>query len=89
MLRKPRVDRADGGSLVRGCLDDALQGLSEDQREVIILFHQLDWPIAIIAAHMDMPEGTVKSHLHRGRQRLREMMVRDARFAAHESGVKR
>ncbi|MCC6285028.1 MAG: sigma-70 family RNA polymerase sigma factor [Phycisphaerales bacterium] len=82
------VDRADGGALVRGCLDDALQGLSEDQREVIVLFHQLDWPISVIAAHMDMPEGTVKSHLHRGRQRLRELMTRDARFAAHESGVR-
>ena len=53
----------------------ALQSLSTDQREVIVLFHQLDWTIGQISAHLDMPEGTVKSHLHRGRRRLREALA--------------
>ncbi len=52
----------------------ALQSLPEDQREVVVLFHQFDWSIAQIARHMDMPQGTVKSHLHRGRRRLREAL---------------
>src|SRR5690242_18137659 len=51
-------------------LDWALQQLSADQREIVVLFHQLDWPIAQIAEHMEMPEGTIKSHLHRGRQKM-------------------
>lgn len=55
----------------RGAIQDALMELSDEQREVIVLFHQLDWPIALIASHLGMPEGTVKSHLHRGRHRLR------------------
>jgi len=52
----------------------ALMALTMDQREVIVLFHQLEWPIWLIAQHLDMPEGTVKSHLHRGRLRLREAL---------------
>jgi RNA polymerase sigma-70 factor (ECF subfamily) len=59
----------------RDILQSALLTLSTDQREIIVLFHQLDWPIALIAQHLDMPEGTVKSHLHRGRQRLRKAIA--------------
>ena len=60
----------------RGTLQEALDDLSPEQREILILFHQLDWPIALIAQHLDMPEGTIKSHLHRGRKRLREAIAR-------------
>jgi len=58
-------------NVCRDALQEALNTLSGEQREIIILFHQQDWPIALIAQHLDMPEGTVKSHLHRGRKRLR------------------
>jgi len=58
----------------REALREVLQTLSPEQREIILLFHQFDWPIAIIAEHMGMPEGTVKSHLHRGRQKLRRSL---------------
>jgi RNA polymerase sigma-70 factor (ECF subfamily) len=56
-------------------LREALASLAEEQREIIVLFHQLDWPIALIAEYMDMPEGTVKSHLHRGRQKMRRLLA--------------
>ena len=56
-------------------LQTALDQLTLEQREIIVLFHQLDWPIALIADHLDMPEGTVKSHLHRGRKRLRQIIT--------------
>jgi RNA polymerase sigma-70 factor, ECF subfamily len=66
---------------LRCAVQAALLQLPPDQREVVILFHQLDWPIALIAQHMDMPEGTVKSHLHRGRRRMRRMLESsDAHF---------
>lgn len=58
-----------------GTLGGALRQLNETQREVVILFHQFDWTIALIARHLDLPEGTVKSHLHRGRRRLREILA--------------
>ncbi|MFM9996233.1 MAG: RNA polymerase sigma factor [Phycisphaerales bacterium] len=54
----------------------ALAVLPDVQREVVILFHQLDWPVSVIAQHMDIPVGTVKSHLHRGRRRMREALAR-------------
>lgn len=64
-------------------IDWALQHLSEDQREIVVLFHQLDWPITQIAEHMEMPEGTIKSHLHRGRQRMRVLLTEHERFGRH------
>lgn len=69
----PTVSEEVEGNL-RDAVQSALMGLPTDQREVVILFHQLDWPIALIAQHMDMPQGTVKSHLHRGRKRLRRLL---------------
>ncbi len=59
----------------RDAVQKALMTLSLDQREVIVLFHQHDWPIWLIAEHQGMPEGTVKSHLHRGRTKLREALA--------------
>ncbi len=59
----------------RDVLQNGLMRLSEVQREIIVLFHQLDWSIALIAQHLDMPEGTIKSHLHRGRRKLRRLLA--------------
>lgn len=68
------VDGNEHRRMSRDVLQEALLKLSDEQREVIVLFHQLDWPIALISQHLDMPEGTVKSHLHRGRRKLRDVM---------------
>ena len=43
-------------------------------REVIVLFYLEDRSIADVAQILDLPEGTVKSHLHRARRALGEMM---------------
>jgi RNA polymerase sigma-70 factor, ECF subfamily len=68
-------DERDNEDHTRDRVQRALMGLSMDQREVIVLFHQHDWPIWLIAEHLGMPEGTVKSHLHRGRMRLRDVLT--------------
>lgn len=57
--------------LHRDAVTAALKELTSEQREVIVLFHQQEWPITLIAEYLGMPEGTVKSHLHRGRRRMR------------------
>lgn len=66
----------------RDAIGRALQQLSDEQRQIILLFHQQEWPITLIAQYMSMPEGTVKSHLHRGRRKMRrffeEHMSEDA-----------
>ena len=68
-------------------LREALLSLTEEQREIIVLFHQLDWPISLIAEYMDMPEGTVKSHLHRGRQKMRRLLADHHVHAEHVEEV--
>ncbi|RMH26289.1 MAG: RNA polymerase sigma factor [Planctomycetota bacterium] len=55
-------------------ITEAFGALTEPQREVVLLFHQQGWSIKLIADHLDIPEGTVKSHLHRGRLRLRRAL---------------
>lgn len=55
----------------RQAIDLALARLTPEQREIIILFHQQEWSIVQIADYLDMPEGTVKSHLHRGRRKMK------------------
>lgn len=56
----------------RDAIEIGLEALSSDQREAVILFYQLDWPIDQISAYLDQPEGTIKSHLHRARARMKE-----------------
>lgn len=79
------VSRAEMGVVARDALQRALMVLSLEQREVMILFHQQDWPIWLIAEHLGMPEGTVKSHLHRGRRRLREVLATTTQVAAEQT----
>jgi len=71
----------------KAALDVALASLTLEQREIVVLFHQLDWPIAQIAEYMDMPEGTIKSHLHRGRQRMKAALMQHTVLMAHVQEV--
>jgi RNA polymerase sigma-70 factor (ECF subfamily) len=71
----------------RDAIQKALMALTDEQREIIVLFHQQDWPIALISAHLDMPEGTVKSHLHRGRKRLRVLFKDNNKLSEQLAGV--
>jgi RNA polymerase sigma-70 factor (ECF subfamily) len=79
--------RAETMSNMRGLLDVALDALTERQREIVLLFHQQNWPITDIALHLDMPEGTVKSHLHRARKRMKAAIVADTTLHARAEEV--
>ena len=48
--------------------------LPDVERSAITLFYWEDRSIGDVARALDLPEGTVKSHLHRARRRLGEMM---------------
>ena len=72
---------------VRRLLNSALAQLNERQREIVLLFHQQNWPIADIASYLNMPEGTVKSHLHRARKRMRKQIMADRQLRAQASEV--
>ena len=55
-------------------LDQYLSRLPEVQREVITLFYLEERSVEDVAQLLDLPEGTVKSHLHRARLALAGMM---------------
>jgi RNA polymerase sigma-70 factor (ECF subfamily) len=63
---------------VKELLDVALLALNAQQREIVLLFHQQQWPIQDIADHLRMPEGTIKSHLHRARKRMHDAICSNA-----------
>lgn len=55
-------------------LEQSLSKLPEMQREVITLFYLEEKSIQDVAQILDIPENTVKSHLHRARRALGEIM---------------
>jgi RNA polymerase sigma-70 factor (ECF subfamily) len=52
----------------------ALERLAEPARSVLVAYYLGELPVVEIARVLDMPEGTVKTHLHRGRQTLRQQL---------------
>jgi RNA polymerase sigma-70 factor (ECF subfamily) len=72
---------------MRDGLQNALMSLPFVQREVLILFHQHEWPIWLVAEHLQIPEGTVKSHLHRARIAMRQLLSSDPQYAAMVEGM--
>jgi RNA polymerase sigma-70 factor (sigma-E family) len=54
----------------------ALAGLSPHQRAVVVLRFYDDLSLPQIATVLGCPTGTVKSHLHRGLSRLKEVIER-------------
>jgi RNA polymerase sigma-70 factor (ECF subfamily) len=53
-----------------------VQRLPEVQQQVITLFYLQDRSVEDVAQVLDLPEGTVKSHLHRARRALADMVGR-------------
>lgn len=52
----------------------ALNELSEPERAALVLFHQEDCTYEQIAVTLRLPVNTVRTHLHRGRQKLKERL---------------
>ncbi len=53
-------------------VETALQQLSSIERSVLVLYHQEERTYEQIALALGLPIGTVRTHLHRGRKKLRE-----------------
>jgi RNA polymerase sigma-70 factor (ECF subfamily) len=51
-------------------IERLLTTLPDEQREVIVLFYLQERSIEEVAVMLDLPEGTVKSHLHRARKAM-------------------
>jgi RNA polymerase sigma-70 factor (ECF subfamily) len=55
-------------------VEAALGELSEIERAVLVLYHQEECSYEGIAAALEMPINTVRTHLHRGRKKLGERL---------------
>src|SRR6202034_316754 len=56
-------------------VEEQLQRLSQIERTILILYHQEERSYEQIAHAFGMPIGTVRTHLHRGRKKLREALL--------------
>ncbi len=70
-----------GPAFDKWILSDALLSLSPDHRAAVVRAYYLGQTVADIAAHEQIPEGTVKSRLH--------YALRSLRIALQERGVVR
>lgn len=55
---------------------DVLQQMKEDYRLVVVLFYYQELSLRDISDVLDIPVGTVKSRLNRGKKELREALER-------------
>lgn len=60
-------------------VEEQLQKLSQVERTVLVLYHQEERTYEQIAEVLRMPIGTVRTHLHRGRKKMREGLANAAR----------
>jgi RNA polymerase sigma-70 factor, ECF subfamily len=72
----PGPDPSDAlhGARVQEAVQSALQELPKDLRVAVVLFDLEGRPYKEIADVLGVPEGTVKSRIHRGRSALRETL---------------
>lgn len=79
----PEENLPDAGTLpidrmfVTLTLRDALEGLPEDQRRVVVLRHVVGLSPPEIAARLGRTESSIHALHHRGRQRLRDELRRE------------
>jgi RNA polymerase sigma-70 factor, ECF subfamily len=64
-LAHPSVGDASAELADRDLLDDALRRLTPEWRAVVVLHYYLGMPVPDVAVALRIPEGTVKSRLHR------------------------
>jgi RNA polymerase sigma-70 factor (ECF subfamily) len=70
----PEIERVEPVEAGLGPLVDAPRALSPNQRAAVVLRYEADLPVGEIARRTGMSTATVRVHLHRGRNRLRELL---------------
>ena len=60
---------------IRDAIWSAVDELTPSQRATVLLFYRQDFGCQEIARILQLPPATVKSHLHRARARLRELLA--------------
>lgn len=70
----PTPDRVTETTELRELLEEAMRSLPEVQREIVMLHDLEGWKHREIAERLDLPPGTVRSHLHFARKALRKAL---------------
>ena len=76
---------ASGDAASRIDLDDALKALSRGERLCVSLCYGADWSHGEAAEALNIPIGTVKSHVKRGLDKLRAKLARTDEGARREA----
>lgn len=74
------VSRSDGPNEMQQAVQQAIGELDDDQRMSVLLVSMEGWSTQEAADLLGVPQGTVLSRLHRGRQRLKEILSRQLEF---------
>jgi RNA polymerase sigma-70 factor (ECF subfamily) len=75
-LRNAQPDKALASAQMESLMQEAIEALDEDQRAVVILRDVEELSIDEICQITGLPDGTVKSRLHRARLVLRKKLQR-------------
>lgn len=70
----PSADEAAAAAGLSDEVQSALAALPEEFRVAVVLSDVAGLPYADIADHLDVPVGTIRSRIHRGRLALRESL---------------
>lgn len=70
----PTPDKVAEAAELKRALSDALATLTDVQREIVLLHDWEGWKHREIAERLDLPAGTVRSHLHFARKALRSAL---------------
>lgn len=71
----PSADEALAAADLPDHLQDALRDLPEDYRAAVVLCDVLGYSYQDIADTLEVPVGTVRSRIHRGRSQLRAVLA--------------
>ncbi len=71
----PSADEALAAADLPDHLQDALRDLPEDYRAAVVLCDVLGYSYQDIADTLEVPVGTVRSRIHRGRSQLRTVLA--------------
>jgi len=71
----PSADQALAATSLPDHVQDALRALPDEYRAAVVLCDVVGYGYQEIAETLDVPVGTVRSRIHRGRAQLREVLV--------------
>lgn len=79
---------ADEATDRRDLVQFALNQLPDEQRWPLLLVTMEGWSVADAAEFLEIPNGTVLSRLHRGREKLRDVLTKQAATRAEQGGAR-